>query len=221
MKDKYPNGLKQAMERAHVGPSELARQVGTSRQQVSRYMNAEYELNREWAERFAPILHVRPEALIFAEEGGRQAEPGSQQPAYGYKPPPDLFVSKDVPIYGSVEGGPGEIVVTNEIIDYTFRPEFLKHVKDAYALYIVGTSMEPRYEPGEKVYVHPKAPLVRDKDAIFCMQAEDGDFKASIKRLLRWTESQWYVKQWNPAKEFWLPRRSWSKAYRVFGRIDF
>jgi len=218
MKGKHPNGLEEALKSAGISVAELARQADTSRQQADRYVKGVYELNREWAERFAPILRTTPEALIF----GQDQQPSNVVPLRAeFRAPPDTFVAKDMPVFAAAEGGRGEMVITTEAIDYTFRPEFLLHVKDAYAVLITGTSMEPRYEAGEKVYVHPKAPLMRDKDVILCSDPHGGDFRASIKRLVRWTESQWYVRQYNPAKEFWLPKSEWRKAYRVFGRMDF
>lgn len=66
MKGKYPNGLKDAMERAGIGPTGLAREARTSKQNVSRLADGERQLTGLWADRFAPHLNVQPEDLIFS-----------------------------------------------------------------------------------------------------------------------------------------------------------
>lgn len=65
MKGKYPNGLREAMERRKIGPTELARQSGTSKQNVDRLAGGKRELTAIWAERLAPALNVSPEELVF------------------------------------------------------------------------------------------------------------------------------------------------------------
>lgn len=65
MKGKFPNGLKAAMEAKEIGPSELARAVDTSKQNVQRWADAERRLVKEWAEKLAPHLGVTPQSLIF------------------------------------------------------------------------------------------------------------------------------------------------------------
>lgn len=131
----------------------------------------------------------------------------------------DSSATHDLPMFASVEGGPGEMVVTNEPIGFLPRPNWLEGHENAYAVRVTGTSMIPRYEPGEVVYVDPDEPLQRDKDAIFISE-HDGEFRASIKRLVRWENYQWYVRQFNPRREGWWPKKQWPKAYRVLGRRD-
>jgi transcriptional regulator with XRE-family HTH domain len=53
---KYPNGLAEALERAGVSGSELARLLGTNRQNVSRWASGERELTSAIAEQIAPLL---------------------------------------------------------------------------------------------------------------------------------------------------------------------
>jgi hypothetical protein len=62
---------------------------------------------------------------------------------------------------------------------------------------------------------------MREETFIFYREAE-GETRSTIKHLLRWTDTAWYVAQWNPPKgqksEFTLPRKEWSKIHRVVGR---
>ena len=64
---------------------------------------------------------------------------------------------RKIPVVGRVAGSPygeGHLIMT-EVIDQTDCPPWLEDVQDAYALYVVGTSMVPRFYPGEMVFIHP------------------------------------------------------------------
>ncbi len=72
---KYPNLLQQFIDRAGIKPAELARQVGTSRQQIHSLAIGERELTKAWAERLAPPLKTTWAALLGASPPGFQEAP--------------------------------------------------------------------------------------------------------------------------------------------------
>jgi phage repressor protein C with HTH and peptisase S24 domain len=112
------------------------------------------------------------------------------------------------------------MVVTTEPIEYASRPLALKHVPNSYAVLVVGDSMEPAYEPGDMVIVHPRKPAIKGKNAIFVSDEEHGEFRASIKRLVQETSDRWTVRQFNPPKDFHLSKRDWPRALRIIGKFD-
>ena len=64
---------------------------------------------------------------------------------------------------------------------------------------------------------------MRGKDMIFISDQTAGEFTATIKRLIRWTERDWHVRQLaNPPTgqkaEFTLSRKTWPRALRVVGK---
>jgi SOS-response transcriptional repressor LexA len=67
MKGKFPNGLKQAMDRADIGPTELAAKAKTSKQNIDRWAKGERELGAGWSIKLAPLLGVTAEELIFVD----------------------------------------------------------------------------------------------------------------------------------------------------------
>lgn len=199
----------------------------------------------------ADVLRVHPSQITrMLKEGGRRIKAdelakiaeylGDQPPAQGrlpatatieppkltgaYKPPPEFFGARDLPVFSAVEGGPGEIVVSTDPIDYVPRPWFLQHVKEGYAVIVTGESMVPVYEPGDMVLVNPKLPAVRGKNAIFASSEHDSEFKATVKRLERSTPRDWLVKQWNPPEgaphEFALSKAQWPRALRIVGKYE-
>ena len=126
----------------------------------------------------------------------------------------------DLPVYASAEGGPSGMIVTHDPIDWIVRPEALANVRDGFAVYVIGTSMEPRYEHGDMIVVHPSRPVQRNDDILLLSAQEDGTFAALIKRLANWNDAAWTVRQYNPAKEYDLPRREWQRAHVVLGRFN-
>jgi hypothetical protein len=63
-------------------------------------------------------------------------------------------------------GGDQEMFFEDGAIDYTPRPADLEGVRAAYAIYMVGDSMEPRYEPGWLLHVNPFKPATRGRDVV-------------------------------------------------------
>lgn len=138
------------------------------------------------------------------------------------RPPLQQNGRPDFKIYASAEGGPGEIIRSPEPVDFVPRPTHLLHVRDAYGLLITGTSMEPEYNGGEMAIVEPSMPIISGEVYIFYAE-QDGEARATIKKLRRATAENWLVTQHNPrdgrSKDFQLPRRDWTIAHRVTGKF--
>jgi phage repressor protein C with HTH and peptisase S24 domain len=136
----------------------------------------------------------------------------------GGNPPPEFLGERDLKVYAATEGGQGVMVVSTDPIEWVPRPWYLKNVRDGYAVLVVGDSMEPAFEAGDMAVVNPRLAHARGKDVILVAGESAGEFTATIKRLLSWTEKEWRVRQFNPAKDFVLSRREWPKALRVVGK---
>lgn len=138
------------------------------------------------------------------------------------RPPLQRDSRPDFRIYASAEGGAGEIIRSADPVDFVPRPTHLVHVRDAYGLFITGTSMEPEYNGGEMAIVEPSMPIIPGEVYIFYAE-RDGEARATIKKLRRQTADNWLVTQHNPpegkSKDFQLSRREWSIAHRVTGKF--
>src|SRR5258708_33506416 len=67
-----------------------------------------------------------------------------------------------LPVMGAVKGGAeGFFFNEGEAKEYVVRPPSLGGVSNAFALYVDGESMEPRYYAGEMLYVNPNRPITR------------------------------------------------------------
>jgi transcriptional regulator with XRE-family HTH domain len=138
-------------------------------------------------------------------------------------PPARILGERNFPVHASAEGGPGQIIVSHEAVDFMARPAPLIHVRDSYGLLITGTSMEPEYRQGDTALVDPHLPVIQGEVYIFYAE-KAGEARATIKFLRRATTDKWLLSQHNPpegtAKDFTLTRREWQWAHRVIGKYS-
>ena len=108
-----------------------------------------------------------------------------------------------IPVYGQAVGGvDGEFVMNGDRLDDVFAPPSLSAVAGAYAVYVAGESMEPRYFDGEIVFVNPTKRARRGDFVVAQIQAgEHGPKLAYVKRFVRWNAEELVLAQYNPEKE--------------------
>lgn len=125
--------------------------------------------------------------------------------------------------YGNLESVEMTELRLSEVLDYLARPQSLADDDSAYAVEIVGDSMAPRFEPGERVFVSPKAAVRPGDDVIVQLTDPRGecDFADAvtdvlIKRLVRRTATMIELRQFNPDTVFEVPL---DRVARVKGRL--
>src|SRR5262249_14192854 len=125
-----------------------------------------------------------------------------------------------LPVWAAVQGGEeGAMLITASPIDWIARPRELG-VVDAFAVFLIGDSMHPRYDHGDQLYIHPHRPPQGGDDCLFIHQVDDTSFMGLAKTLVRPLSDKGRVKQYNPAKEFELDRRKWPKAWKIVGKMN-
>jgi len=128
--------------------------------------------------------------------------------------------SEKVKVLGMAEcGADGWSLWNGEVIDLIDRPAGLAGVPNAYAVYVVGASMEPRYHPGEVVHIHPGRPI--EVGAYVLVQRKPraaGEAPlAVIKRLAKRSGSKVTLEQFNPPKLFDIKAGDIVSIHRVVG----
>lgn len=107
----------------------------------------------------------------------------------------------DVPVMGTAAGSllSGAFQLQGGVIDYVRRPPALSGARDIYALYIEGSSMEPRYFPGELVYVNPhKPPRIGDTVIVQEHNGDSSPVSASIGVLFKRSNGTVVLRKYNP-----------------------
>ncbi len=101
----------------------------------------------------------------------------------------------------------GAFQIETAVIDYVRRPPSLATARDIYALYVEGTSMEPQFNPGDLVYIHPhKPPRLGDAIVVQARNAEHDPVEATIGIFRKRTESAVVIGKHNPKADVELPR---------------
>jgi SOS-response transcriptional repressor LexA len=198
---------------------------------LTRYQHYEDRYRRrylplELAQELAEIFGKRglPAAKVLELAGIEPGMPEAAEPAPGaprgieVRPVArPLTTTRDLPVIGSVKGGSEPIYLNDgEAKEFVDRPPALVGVSNAFALYVYGESMEPRYYAGEIVYVNPNRPATRG-----CFVAvELADGQGLIKRFVRRDDDQLVLAQFNPPKEIRLPIAEVKKVYFITGSSE-
>lgn len=122
-----------------------------------------------------------------------------------------------VPLYGVARGGPdGRFVLNGNKIADVLAPPKLASVPDAYAVYVVGDSMEPRYFSGEALFVHPRLPVRQGDFVVAQIAAEEGEPpEAYVKRFVSLDDKLLRLEQFNPKKIMKFAARRLVSLHRI------
>lgn len=208
--------------------TEFADIFGVSAQAISQWENGHTEPSRENLEKLCAHDGLNLTWLITGKEPETSVDQSNlphEKNITGSIEPITMRVeaplgARDLPVFAAVEGGDGELVVSTEPVDMVPRPWYMGQVKDGYAVIVTGESMVPAYDPGDMAIVNPRLPYMRGKVHIFTCESDNSHFRASIKVLVKVTETEWIVEQYNPPKTYALPRSVWTHARRVVGKYN-
>jgi transcriptional regulator with XRE-family HTH domain len=154
--------LHRLREAAGLSMQALADLVGTSAAQINKLEKGERRMTLDWMTRLAHGLGVEIEALLPAQN--RHPAGMSTKDALGagtpFVPRPSASDPNDlIPVRSAARGGDEqEMFLQDGPIDFIRRPPSLQHVRDAYSIYMVGDSMNPRFRQGQLLHVNPFPP---------------------------------------------------------------
>jgi SOS-response transcriptional repressor LexA len=122
-----------------------------------------------------------------------------------------------IPVYGHAVGGKdGEFVLSGNQVSEVLAPPTLLHVRDAYAVYVVGDTMEPRYFAGETVFVNPRQPISRGSFVVAQIsKGEEPEPRAYVKRFLSKDGKRLRLEQYNPKKILEFPASTVVAIHRI------
>ena len=152
-----------------------------------------------------PTLNFHPNTLTSKTNEGRL----KQSPPFG--------TLKDLPIRGRAQGGDeGNLSLEENPIDWTYRPADLQGVHGAFAVFVTGDSMIPKYKDQDLAYIHPSKKPRRNRFVL----VETMDHHGFIKQFNRWDKDTLILKQFNPEKEIHIARADVRKVMMVIGSLD-
>jgi phage repressor protein C with HTH and peptisase S24 domain len=162
----------------------------------------------------APILGVEESQLRGTPVKSRGKPSIPQNARLGGTVP----IAATIPAYGHASGGrDGQFVLNGNKVGDIVAPPSLVAVPDAYAVYVVGESMAPRYLAGEVVFVNPRLPVRQGDFVVAQIAAEvEGDAPlAYVKRFVAMNAKSLRLSQLNPKKALEFPRQSVVSVHRI------
>lgn len=152
------NVLRALRERAGLTQGQLAERAGTSQGQIAKLERGERKLTVDWAVKLARELGAEPIDLLPAVSG---EAPPRLPPRPGMPAGPVLRhqAARTLPVRAAARGGiDQEMYLEDGPIDWVGCPDWLVNAPDAYAMYVVGESMSPRFRPRQLLFVSPRRP---------------------------------------------------------------
>lgn len=218
--------LRAAREAAHCSQQELADDVAVNNTTISQWERGRNAIPATKIDAVARSLNVTPEWILFGVgpgPGDRPLRSGLSAPAGSILEPsasmrmmPYQGGPRDLPVYGSAQGGfDGEEVDITYPISYIPRPSQLAGASKAFAVYVVGNSMEPRYFPGEIVLCAPGKPIKKGDFVV----VEFADHRAIVKQFISGNDQEIRLKQLNPDAEKAIPRPLIIGIHRIIGTL--
>lgn len=202
--------LRQAREKAGFeSASAAAAAVGVNPSTYRAHENGQNEFSAGYAGRYGKRFGVSASWLLTGEGNGPTAtkldDPDRAlsnlpRPMPNASPPvPVDFPARRLPMYGAAIGGAdGRFVLNGNKVADALCPPQLADVPDAYGVFVVGTSMEPRYFAGEAVFLHPHLP-VRQGDFVVVqlLGADEGEqVEGYVKRFVSMNAKELVLEQY-------------------------
>jgi phage repressor protein C with HTH and peptisase S24 domain len=201
--------------------AKLGKMVGTSGQNVSKIELGKARMTLDWVTKFARAFGIEPLELM---RGDPEPGPTLVLPENVAASPNRLALpqfSADprdmIPVRSAGRGGNGQSMFLEDgPIEWTQRPSVLQTVRDAYAIYMVGDSMAPRYQPGWLLYVHPFKPPMRGRAVAVTLTTNE----VLVKEWVSQDMSQLGLRQLNPAQELKIPLSQVRDVHLVVGSTE-
>ncbi len=98
------------------------------------------------------------------------------------------------------------IIELTHVVDRVLRHPGIAGDMEAYSLTVVGSSMEPRWDDGDPIYITTKR-QARIGDYVV-VQVRDGSeeiVSAMVKKLVGRRPDAYQLEQFNPPLRFWIP----------------
>lgn len=137
---------------------------------------------------------------VVDDNSRERTNPSQPAPNASFPPRYERFPDSTVPLLGQTVGGPnGRFILNGQKVADVFCPPALAGVEGAYAVQVYGTSMEPKFEAGETVWLHPTSP-VRSGDYVVVqlLTNEDDAPESYIKQFVSRSSKSLKLRQFNP-----------------------
>lgn len=218
--------LMQARKRAgYENASDAAAAFGWPAPTYLAHENGSRNPKQEAVERYAAAFRVPVAWLLLGEPtlvepATRDAPPTARRAPFD--PPRRTANNRDIPVYGVAAcGSDGGFQMNGEVVDRVQRPPALINVPKAFGIFVIGTSMEPRYAEGDLLFVNPSRPPGIGDDVLIELHGAHGEPGPTyVKTLERRTSSGVLCRQHNPPLTISYDAGMIRSMYRIMRNND-
>lgn len=197
--------IKTFLESAGMAQAELARRIGMDATALNKVIKGIRQLKADEADKIRNVIDSRGQRVKIVDthlmrditEGefthGRAA----------------AQTSRDLPVYGrGLPDDNGAVSMGKKPSEFIIRPTVLDSVGNGYALWVRDDTMEPRYQSGEVVYVHPDRPTPPNSWVVVKLRPNDhaDGARVLIRRLVHISKNNVVVQQLNPEADMEIDR---------------
>lgn len=186
----------------------------------------EQYLSRGVPRRLAEDDRATLATILKIPEDRLKPQPSSVRPAASAPQiPAKNLDNKDVPVWGTVEGGPNgsfEVYYGSDPVDYVRRFPGIEKAREVYALYVVGDSMYPAHKAGDLIYVNPSKAPVPGCDVVVQIKPDrEGDApRCYLKRLVRRSPDKVVCEQFCPPQPVTYAQGDIQAVHRVLTLVE-
>jgi len=223
-KEAFGRRLADARNRAKLTQAQLADATGYTQQSIQGFEDGKVARPGSIAE-IASALGTTIDWLLYGDLPMSAGEPSkvvgirSSQPdsvGNNARVGPLLEGFSRVPLRGQGMGGrDGALIFDDTNMGDILAPPKLHGVPGAYAVYVVGTSMDPRFRDGEVVYVHPYQRVVKGDDCVIQVEGANGERLGWIKEFVSRDDKSLKVVQHSPRKTMTFPDKSIVSIHKI------
>lgn len=213
------------LDRTGRSQADLARYLKLAPPIINKIIKGRREIKAREAEEIRAFFNLPPVDATGFPQPRAQVDTNVRDSIIdaNITPPLRSEMPRDIPILGTVSGGPGGLHMQNgEAIDWARRPPRLRGRADVFGLYVEDLSMIPAFRPGALVLVERARPPTPGDDVVFEVKPSGPreEQRALIKHLVGMTAKIIRLEQYNPPKILEFDTRQILHMYRVMPLAD-
>jgi phage repressor protein C with HTH and peptisase S24 domain len=215
MQETIADRVRKLRDERNISDREVERLAGLGESTVSKLLkNPDQSPTQRTVASLARAFNVSESWLWTGQVTGDVALPST-------RPAPELpareSMPNDVPVMGTAAGNHlrGAFKIGSDPVDWVRRPPALSRNREAYALYVEGSSMEPQFFAGDLIFINPNRPARPGDVVVVQVVDQDGGAEGTLGIYKKRTEAAVVIGKRNPASEVEIRRSGELRIHKV------
>lgn len=195
---------------------ELAERIGKDKSIISKIEKGTVRMTRFTQPALAQALSISEEQLFRSPKDDAAMAKGFYPTFLDPDFQPKTYLA-DLPVYEATSSGPAGMSMRFELVEWLHRPEPLRNVPSAFAIYVTQRAMVPAFHPGDLVLIHPNRPPATGTPALILHKAEGDSHPAVIGEITNQDGEEIAYRLHADGSEHTIHQTDLHAAYRIIG----